>query len=347
MNTVRPLVLLDPWPRNNAMILRPADRARLEALADVRTVEAGPVPDATVDALLPDVVAILGQTALPAQRVHRAPRLKAVFNVEGNFLPNVDYAACFARGIRVGCVAPVFARPVAEFALAASLDLVRGITRADRTFRSGREAYGWRGNVGVSSLFGAAVGIIGFGNIARALVPLLKPFGGTIRVHDAWLPDAVLREHGVLPASLDAVLTSSRVTIILAAATATNRRFIGAAELARMPDGAKLVVLSRADVLDYDALQIEMESGRIEAAIDVFPVEPVAADDPLRGVESAILSSHRAGGLAETLLDIGAMAVDDLELVLRGLPPVRLQMAQPETVGLQRSRPGLSPATPA
>lgn len=341
MSSTRPLVLLDPWPRSNAMILRPVDRARLEALAELRTVEAGPVPDQTVDALLPEVVAILGQTALPAQRLERAPRLKAVFNVEGNFFPNVDYAACFARGIRVACAAPVFARPVAEFALAMTLDLMRGITRADRAFRSGHEAYGWRGNAGVSTLFGAAVGIVGFGNIARALVPLLKPFGTTLRAHDAWLPDAVLREHGVLPASLDTVLASSRIVIVLAAATAANRHFLDAAALARIPDGGKLVLLSRAEVVDYVALQAELQTGRIEAAIDVFPVEPVVADDALRGLDAAILSSHRAGGLAQTLLDIGEMAVDDLELVLRGLPPVRLQMAQPETVGLQRSKSGL------
>jgi phosphoglycerate dehydrogenase-like enzyme len=341
MSAGLPLVLLDPWPRNNAMILRPIDRARLEALVDLRTVEAGPMPDATIDALLPEAVAILGQTALPAARLARAPRLKAVFNVEGNFFSNVDYAGCFARGIRVGCVAPVFARPVAEFALAATLDLVRGITRADRTFRQGNEAYGWRGNAGVRSLYGADIGIVGFGNIARALVPLLKPFGGAIRAHDAWLPDAVLRDHGVEAASLDTVLSSSRVTIVLAAATAANRHLLDARALARIPDGGKLVVLSRADVLDYAALKAELQSGRIEAAVDVFPSEPVPADDLLRGCDAAILSSHRAGGLAATLLDIGAMAVDDLELVLRGLPPVRLQMAQPETVALQRSKPGL------
>ena len=108
MTGSRPLVLLDPFPRNNAMILRPADRARLEAMAELRTVESGALPDPTVEASLPEVVAILGQTPLPAARIARAPRLKAVFNVEGNFFPNVDYAACFARGIRVGCAAPVF-----------------------------------------------------------------------------------------------------------------------------------------------------------------------------------------------------------------------------------------------
>ncbi|MEP7329564.1 MAG: hydroxyacid dehydrogenase [Betaproteobacteria bacterium] len=341
MSGSRPLVLLDPFPRNNAMILRPADRARLEAMAELRTVESGALPDATVEASLPDVVAILGQTPLPAARIARAPRLKAVFNVEGNFFPNVDYAACFARGIRVGCVAPVFARPVAEYALALTLDVMRGVTAADRAFRRCEEAYGWRGNIDACTLYGASIGIVGFGNIARALVPLLKPFGGPLRVFDAWLPDALVREHGVEPVALEFLLSNSQVVIVLAAATATNRHFLGAAELGRLRDGCKLVLLSRPDVVDHDALHAALRSGRIEAAIDVFPDEPVAVDDPIRTMERTILSSHRAGGLAETLLEIGTMATDDLELVLRGLPPVRLQMAQPETIGLQRSRPGL------
>ncbi len=338
----RPLVLLDPFPRNNAMILRPADRARLEAIAELRTVESGALPDAVVEASLPEVVAILGQTALPAARIARAPRLKAVFNVEGNFFPNIDYSSCFARGIRVGCVAPVFARPVAEYALALTLDLMRGVTSADRAFRRGGEAYAWRGNIGAGTLFGASVGIVGFGNIARALVPLLKPFEGPLRVFDAWLPDAVVREHGAEPVALKFLLSNSQVVIVLAAATSANRHFLGAAELERLRDGSKLVLLSRPDVVDYDALRAALRAGRIEAAIDVFPDEPVEADDPVRMMERVILSSHRAGGLSETLLDIGTMAVDDLELVLRGLPPVRLQMAQPETIGLQRSRPGMS-----
>ena len=93
--------------------------------------------------------------------------------------------------------------------------------------------------------------------------------------------------------------------------------------------------------MDFVALRNALEASHIEAAIDVFPHEPIASDDPLRCCESAILSSHRAGGLDSALKTIGEMAVDDLELVLRGLPPVRMQLAHPETVGLQRSKAGI------
>lgn len=341
MKTGKPLVLLDPHPRTNAMIFSPADRARLDSLAEVITVEGGAVPDEVVEACLPNVTAVLGQTALPARRLALAARLRAVLNVEGNFFPNIDYAACFSRGVRVGSAAPAFARPVAEYALALALDLLRGVTRADRAFRAGTERYGWRGNERVESLFGAELGIIGFGNIARALLPLLRPFGCTVRVFDPWLPGSVLREHGVVAASLNDILSLSRLVFVLTAPTTQNQHFIGAPEIARMKRGAGLVLLSRADVVDYAALQISLEAGHICAAIDVFPQEPLAPDHPLRGCESAILSAHRAGGLHSALTAIGEMAVDDLALILRGLPPVRMQYAQPETVGLLRSSPGL------
>jgi phosphoglycerate dehydrogenase-like enzyme len=341
----KPLVLLDPHPRTRAMIFAAADWARLSALAEIVTSESGPVDAGVVDECLPRVVAILGQTPMPQARLARAALLRAIFNVEGNFLPNVDYAYCFRHGIRVAVAAPAFAAPVAEYALALALDLLRGVTRADRAFRDGREAYGWRGNRDARSLFGTDVGIVGFGNIGRALLPLLAPFRCVVRVHDPWLPAAVIREHGALPASLDDVFARSLVVIVLAAATRDNRHGIGARELAQMRAGSKLVLLSRADVVDFDALRTAVASGRIEAAIDVFPEEPVAADDPMRSMPGVLLSAHRAGGIDSALKEIGAMAVDDLELVLRGLPPVRLQPAQPETVGLLRSKPGI--ATPA
>ena len=341
MANVRPVVLLDPYPRHNDMIFSREQRERLQSMVDVVTVERGPLPDAVIEASLPRVTAILGQTALARERLERAPNLKAILNVEGNFFPNIDYPYCFARGIRVLCASPVFAQPVAEYALALALDLVRGTTAGDRAMREGREQYGWRGNVGYLSLFGADVGIIGFGNIARALMPLLAPFRCRVRAFDPWLPAASLREFGAEATDLETVLTHSRVTIILAAPTAQNRQFIGARELACLQDGCKLIVLSRADVVDFEALNAEMRRGRIEVATDVFPEEPLPLNHPLRAVNGMLLSSHRAGGLNAALKAIGEMAIDDLSLILRGLPPVRMQSAQPETVAMQRSRPGL------
>ena len=135
-----PLVLFDPDPRRREMLFDDALWARLTSLARVITHDGdGRMADALVDAHLGEAVLVIGQTDLPAERLAKAAKLKAVINVEGNFLPNVDYAGCFARGIQVLAIAPAFALPVAEMALALALDLARGVTAADRAFREGRE----------------------------------------------------------------------------------------------------------------------------------------------------------------------------------------------------------------
>lgn len=340
----KPLVLLDPHPRTREMIFAEADFARLASRAELVTAGDGPLDDAVVDECLPRISAIVGQTPMPEARLRRAARLRAIFNVEGNFLPNVDYEYCFRHGIRVAVAAPAFAAPVAEYALALTLDLMRGVTRADRLFREGSEAYGWRGNRDSTTLFGRDVGLVGFGNIGRALLPLLAPFRCQVRVHDPWLPASVIRDSGATPVALDDVFASSDVVIVVSAATRDNRHGIGSAQFAAMRSGARLVLVSRADVVDFAALTDAVAARRIEAALDVFPDEPVPADDPLRRLPGLLLSSHRAGGLDSALKTIGTMVADDLDLVLRGLPPVRLQTAQPETVGLQRSRPGVAAA---
>ncbi|KTQ76539.1 2-hydroxyacid dehydrogenase, partial [Aureimonas ureilytica] len=94
----RNIILVDPLPRTLDLIMTPDVRARLEALGEVVLSEDRPMPDAEVDALLPDTVLIFGQTAMPRERLDRAPRLRAIVNVETNFLPNIDYQACNERG---------------------------------------------------------------------------------------------------------------------------------------------------------------------------------------------------------------------------------------------------------
>src|SRR6476620_6719946 len=115
-----------------------------------------------------------------------AQRLRALLNIEGNFYPNVDYQTCFDRGVHVLGCGPAYAQAVAEYALGLALDLARGISREDRAFRAGRERYLGEGNADAVLLRHYDVGLIGFGNMGRALLPLLAPFSPTIRVFDPW-----------------------------------------------------------------------------------------------------------------------------------------------------------------
>jgi phosphoglycerate dehydrogenase-like enzyme len=334
----RPLVILQPAPQRPERIFTAAAREDLEG--SFRVVDLSDDHDpGTFDAVLPEAFAIIGQPDLPAERLARATALRVICNVEGNFFPNVDYPGAFARGIQVLGCGPAYAQAVAEYALGLALDVARGISREDRAFRTGTERYVSDGNADAILLRGAGVGLIGYGNLGRALRPLLQAFDVELRVHDPWLPDRALRAWGLVPATLDDVLQRSRFVFVLATVTADSEHLLGADELARLPDGARLILVSRAAVVDYDALWAELASGRILAGVDVWPLEPVPADDPYRRLEGLVFSGHRAGGIPQAFQQIGEMVVDDLRQIACGLPPVRMQVAAPELVGRYRNRP--------
>ncbi len=335
----RNIILVDPLPRTLDLIMTEDVRRRLEQLGEVVVCEDRQMPAEQVEALLADTVLIFGQTDMPKERLDRAPKLKAIINVESNFLPNIDYQACVERGIWVITPASAFASPVAEAALGMALDLARGLTTADRAFRDGTEQYGLAGNDGTFRFAGAPVGLVGFGDLGRQLRDLIRPFRNTVRVFDPWLPNEIIERHDCTPASLDEVFSESRVVFVFAIVTSENEGFIGRREFALMQPGSAFLLMSRAAVVDFPAMLEAVRSGHIRAATDVFPEEPVAADDPVRKVEGLLLSAHRTGGTRDAFYALGSMAVADAELIMRGLPPQLCRRADPATASRLRSKP--------
>jgi phosphoglycerate dehydrogenase-like enzyme len=106
-----------------------------------------------------------------------------------------------------------------------------------------------------------------------------------------------------------------------------------------MQEGSVFVLVSRAGVVDFDAMLDAAERGHIRVAVDVFPEEPIPAEARARRTPNTLLSAHRAGNIPEIWHGMGRMVVDDLELVLRGLPPQRCTRATPETAARLRSKP--------
>lgn len=334
-----PLILIDPLPRTLDSICDPETRSRLERLGRLVISEDRAMPDEMVDRYLPEATLLLGQTAMPRERIARASRLKAIFNVETNFLPNVDYAECHARGVWVLSPTSSFAEAVAESALGMAIDLARGITVADRQFRAGKEQFGLAGNERSFMFTRAPVGIIGFGDLGRKLRALIAPFRNPVSVYDPWLPDDLIRSHDCSPVGLDDLLRTSRVVFMFASVTTENQGFIGKREFELMRPGTAFLLMSRAAVVDFPEFLRQVESGRIVAATDVFPREPVDASDPVRHVEGLLLSAHRTGGMVEALHQIGRMVVADAELILRGLPPQLCRRADPSVASRLRSMP--------
>jgi phosphoglycerate dehydrogenase-like enzyme len=343
--TTKPMALLAPFPRTMEEIFDPADLQRLAGFADIAWARDEPPPTGWLDERLPEIWAYVGcHTPFPTERLRAAPALRAILEVGGSFPPGIDYAACFGRGIRVLSCAPAFGAQVAEMALALTLAACRGVVAAHLDVAAGREV--WQGDRPTDfTLFGAAVGFIGFGAIARNLLPLLAPFRCRIRAYDPWLPASLIAQAGCEPVGLDELLATSRAVYVLAAPAPENRELIGRQQLAMMQPGALLLLVSRAHLIDFAALTEAVGQGRIQAAIDVFPEEPLPADDPIRGSANVVLSPHRAASIRRERQRIGRMVVDDLELMASGLAPVLMQAAEPEIIRRRIAAHGL--ATPA
>jgi phosphoglycerate dehydrogenase-like enzyme len=336
----KPVIVVDPQPRGLDEIFDAPTRARFERLGELVVHDgAGRMPADVLERHLPEMALLIGQTDMPTARLERAGKLRAIINVETNFLQNVDYETCFRRGVHVLAPSSAFARPVAEMALGMAIDLCRGVTSADRAFRAGAEKWLLDGAQGCFSLYGSAIGLIGFGDLARAFVPLTVPFGCPVKAFDPWVSDHFMAAHGVGAASLDEVLSTSRVILIFASVTSENQGFLGRREFEMITPGAVVLLMSRAGVVDFPEFLAQIGSGRFRAASDVYPIEPAPADDPARKVEGLLLSPHRAGALPDSLFEIGRQTVADAELILRGLPPLSCRRAQRETVGMSRSKP--------
>lgn len=338
MTDARPLVISIPEPRSLDLIFTPDDLKSLRSTYNIVEGE-GESAQSVLEKHLPQARYIIGQPPLPRELLSKAQNLRAIFNVETNFLDNMDYDHCFAHGIHVLTTGRVFAIPVAEIGLGLALALERNICGADRAFREGRELWGGDGNADARLISGGEIGFIGFGDLGRALYRLLPGFRARIRVFDPWLPPSLLAEQGVEPASLDDVLSQSDVIFVVASVTSDNGGFLGAAEFARMRKGTSFVLLSRAGVVDFDALMDAVRSGHIKAASDVYPDEPLAKDHAVRQLENFVLSAHRAGALDIAFKQMGRMVLDDMELMDKGLPPMTCRRAERETVRRMRSKP--------
>ena len=329
--TERPRVIVDPHFRAMGDVFTVEDAQRLAATVDVVWGRDEPMPVDAFRLALPDAFAIVSGGWRYGPVLDEAESLRAILTVSGGWPPELDYGHCFARGIRVLSAAPAFAGAVAEMALGLALASSRDIVTGDRAMRSRDERWlSAAGDLETFLLAGKRVGFVGFGSIGRRLRALLEPFGCEVCAYDPWLTDAYLRQERVEPRELDRLLEDSRVIFVLATPTTENEALLSRERLELLAPDAVLVLVSRAHVVDFEALTELVVAGRFRAAIDVYPTEPLAHDHPIRDAPGAVLSPHRAGLVEEALQEIGRRVVDDLEALVLGLPPRRLQVAEPE-----------------
>lgn len=324
----KPTVILDPHWRQMDELFSPQAAKQLFAEYDVAWGQDAAIPAEIYAQALPKASVIIAAAPdIQAQTLAKAPQLRAVIEVSGAFPDTIDYAACATAGVEVLSCAPGFRRAVAEMGLGMAIAGARGVVNEHEAFRTGDENW-LNDNVETDfTLFGARVGFVGFGQIAQELTRLLAPFGCEIQAYDPWLPADTAARYRVALVDLDTVLRHARCLFVAAVPTHENRHLIDADNLAKLQNHALVVLLSRAHLVDFDALTDAAISGRIRAAIDVFPNEPLTANDGLRHCKNVILSPHRAAAVAGGRQLIGDMILADLGAIFENQPTRQLGQA--------------------
>ncbi|MDJ0923840.1 MAG: NAD(P)-dependent oxidoreductase [Acidimicrobiia bacterium] len=313
---------------------------RLNDLCEVVWGVDGPVPATQFREFLRDATAVVfGTWEYGREAIAEAgPNLRHIFEVAGGHThAELDYKACFARGITVGGSAPAFGPAVAEMALALTLAATRLVAEGDAAFRMGRERWLHHGTVGATTLYGRTVGFVGAGGLSRSLQPLLEPFGVHFLGFDPWLTEEDLTRRRITPTDLPTLFRRSDIIYVLAVPTPANFRLISRGLMEMLDPDNVLVIVSRAHLVDFEAMTDLVMDGRFKVALDVFPAEPFDRSHRLRGAPGAVLSAHRAGAIPEALLEIGRMVTGDLEALLAGRSPTRMQYATPDLIARLRN----------
>jgi len=175
-----------------------------------------------------------------------------------------------------------------------------------------------------------AVGIVGFGRIARAITERLAPFGVRILTYSPRVKPEALPP-GVTKVELETLLAESDIVCLLAGLTAETRRMIGPPQLARMKPDAFLINTGRGELVDEDALFETLRDKRIAgAALDTFTVEPLQPDSPLRGLDNVILTPHTVGHTVEGADEFVPVLAENIRRILAGQLPLHCPNPQAE-----------------
>ena len=338
MNKNKPVILLDPYPRTMDILF---SKVNLKFLKNNFTLLKAPKNNKKNFYIknLPHADYIFGQPNLPTELIRTQTKLKAIFNVESNFMDNMDYDYCFKNNIHVLATSPVFAQPVAEMALGLTLSIARSIHIAHNDFVKGKEKYGGEISQNNFLIKNKKIGLLGFGDLAKSLVPLLHPFTNDIMAYDPWVPDMEIKKNNVNPVSLNKLLSSSDIIYVLATITSSNQGMINHKVLKNIKDNTTFILMSRAAIIDFDDFYKFLKNRKVFAAIDVFPIEPVPKSHKIRRLTNVIFSPHRAGALDSAFKEMGDIVLEDLKLINKGLPPRLCKKAIKETVRYLRSKP--------
>lgn len=256
--------------------------------------ETGRLPsEAQLKELLDDdvIATIAGGEPYTADILSSAPALKIIARW-GVGYDQVNVEAATEAGIPVAMAFGENHESVAEYAHAMALSLACGIGRRDAMVKNDQ----WRFDGFHSGLWGRTAGLIGLGRIGGAMARRLIGQGMEVLVADPALDQETATSAGVKLVDFETLLAEADLISVHAPSNPATRHMLNDAAFAKMKEGTIIVNTSRGPLIDQAALFRALESGHLGGAgLDVFEIEPLPADSPLRGLQNVILSPHVSG----------------------------------------------------
>lgn len=289
--------------------------------AEVSTAPQDCTREAQVVAAAAQADAILVREAPVSRQVIAAlPRCRAIVRY-GVGVDNIDLQAATDRRIYVANVPGYGTEEVSDHAVALLLACIRTLPQRDAALRAGRFETDIREEVRRTT--GKVLGLVGYGQISRAVHRKWQGFRPSrVLVYDPFVATEVLAAAGVEAVTLETLLAEADYLSLHAPLTAQTRHLIDAAAIDRMKPTAILVNTARGELIDEPALTRALAARRILAAgLDVFESEPLAAGNPLTGLDNVVLSGHVGWYSLDAVDELQRRAAQEVRRVLTGERP--------------------------
>ncbi|GKQ52349.1 D-2-hydroxyacid dehydrogenase family protein [Bradyrhizobium sp. Ce-3] len=264
------------------------------------------------------ICAMRERTPFPKSLLDALPKLKLLIT-SGMRNAAIDMEAAKDRKVML-CGTQYSRDPTAPLTMGLILELTRGIGRENARMHAGGA---WQTFAG-TEIEGKTLGVIGLGKLGSKVAGMAKAFGMNVI---AWSPNLTpekCKEAGVGYAGKDELFATSDVITIHVVLSPRSRGLVGAADLARMKPSAYLVNTARGPIVDEDALLVALREKKIAGAgIDVFSVEPLPIDHPLRKLDNVVITPHLGYATRESLQTHYQQMVACIDAFTRGGEPPR------------------------
>ncbi|WP_226575977.1 D-2-hydroxyacid dehydrogenase family protein [Acuticoccus sediminis] len=266
------------------------------------------------------------RTPLTRRTIEALPNLSLIVTA-GRRNAKIDIAAATERGITV-CGTDSHGGGTVELTWALILGLTQRVPQNDAAMKAG----GWQTGMG-TLLEGKRLGIVGLGRLGRRVAAIAPAFGMDVVAWSQNLTGDAAAEHGARRVSKEELFATADVVSLHLTLSERTRGIVDRAAIAAMKPTAYFVNAARAGLVDTAALAEALGAGRIAgAAIDVYDVEPLPADDPLRRVPNLVLTPHVGYVSAENMGLFFRQMVEDIAAFQSG-HPIRVMTADAPALG--------------